>query len=124
MMMAVVVVIINFFFFFKFSALWQVQTSDGSTSPGFELLICAIISNKHSFFETNCTYSELLRELAMLSNAMYFTVNIVFINFDKHSFNIHIVTLVWPPKGLRNRLVHGPRPKKVVHHCHSPCFRS
>src|SRR6218665_2355186 len=25
-------------FFFKFSALWQVQTSDGSTSPGFELL--------------------------------------------------------------------------------------
>ena len=27
-----------FFFFFKFSALWQVQTSDGSTSPGFELL--------------------------------------------------------------------------------------
>ena len=24
--------------FFKFSALWHVQTSDGSTSPGFELL--------------------------------------------------------------------------------------
>ena len=28
-----------FFLFFKFSALWQVQTSDGSTSPGFELLL-------------------------------------------------------------------------------------
>src|SRR6218665_1899063 len=31
-------VLFFFFFFFKFSALCQVQTSDGSTSPGFELV--------------------------------------------------------------------------------------
>ena len=46
----------------------------------------------------------------MLRYAMYIrpTVNIIFIYFDMHSFDIsymYIVTLVWPPKGLRNRLV-------------------
>ena len=42
----------------------------------------------------------------MLRYAVYVTVNIVFIHFDKHSFDIsYIVTPVWPPRGLRNRLV-------------------
>src|SRR6218665_3241732 len=68
-----------------------------------------------SCFETNCTYSESLKTIAMLRCAMYLNVNIIFINFDKHSFDIgpiiynvsymYIVTLVWPPKGLRNLIV-------------------
>jgi len=38
--------------------------------------------------------------------AMYDTVNIIFIHFGMHSFDIsYIVTPVWPPKGFRNRLV-------------------
>jgi len=42
----------------------------------------------------------------MLRGAMYVTVNIIFIHFDIHSFDIsYVVTLDWPPKGLRNRLV-------------------
>jgi len=42
----------------------------------------------------------------MLRYAMYVTVNIIFIHFDMHSFDMsYILTLVWPPKGLRNRLV-------------------
>ena len=41
--------------------------------------------------------------LVMLRYAMYVTVNIIFINVDKQSFDIGcIITLVWPPKGLRN----------------------
>src|SRR6218665_175951 len=44
--------------------------------------------------------------LCYIRYAMHVTVYIIFINFDKHSFEIsYIVTLVWPPKGLRNRLV-------------------
>ena len=41
---------------------------------------------------------------------VYSSVNIIFINFDKYlKFDIsYIVTLVWPPKRLRNQ--------KVVHH--------
>jgi len=36
----------------------------------------------------------------------YVTVNIIFIHFDMHSFGIsYIVTIVWPPKGLRHQLV-------------------
>src|SRR6218665_2336099 len=42
----------------------------------------------------------------MLRYAMYVTVNIIFIHFDMHSFDMsYILTLVWPPKGLKNRLV-------------------
>jgi len=46
----------------------------------------------------------------MLRYAMYVTVNIIFIHFDMHSFDMsYILTLVWPPKGLRNRLVASGR---------------
>jgi len=44
----------------------------------------------------------------MLRYSIYVSVNMIFINFDKDSFDIsymYIVTLVWPPKGLRHRLV-------------------
>jgi len=37
---------------------------------------------------------------------MYVTVSIIFIQFDILSFDIsYVVTLVWPPKRLRNRIV-------------------
>jgi len=51
----------------------------------------------------------------MLRYAMYFTVNIIFIKFDKHSFDIsYIVTLVWPPKRLRNRLMARGRKRLCI----------
>ena len=54
---------------------------------------------------------------------MYFNVNIIFINFDKHSFDIGPIYNVYAisshtyltPEGTR-KSNSGPRPKKVVHH--------
>jgi len=48
----------------------------------------------------------------MLRYAMYVTVNIVFIQ-------LIVVTLIWPPKELRNRLVARARKRlctTVIHH--------
>jgi len=74
-------------------------------------------SNIFSGFGTNCTYSESLKIFVMLCYAMYFTVNIIFINFDKHSFDISYISsyLFGPPEEIR-KSISGPRPKKVVHH--------
>jgi len=69
---------------------------------------CSVQGSSWNFtsFETNCTYSESSKTLIMLRYAMYVTVNIIFIHFDMHSYDIsYIVPLVWPTKGLRNRLV-------------------
>jgi len=57
----------------------------------------------------------------MLSYATYFTVNIIFINFDKHSFDTcklyHHTCL--GPKEIK-KSISGLRPKKVVHHWSRP----
>jgi len=52
----------------------------------------------------------------MLSYAMFFTVSIIFINFDKHSFKCNTCRHTCLAPEEIKKLISGPRPKKVVHH--------
>ena len=53
----------------------------------------------------------------MLYYATYVTVNVIFIHFDIHSFDItHIRHFCLAPEGIE-KSISGPRAKKVVHHC-------
>ena len=51
-----------------------------------------------------------------LCYAICFTVNIIIINFGKHSFDLIYVVSLFGPEGL-TKSISGPWPKKVVHHC-------
>jgi len=58
------------------------------------------------------------------ATCVYFTVNIIFINFDKHSldaaYKLYRHTCLAPEE--IKKLISGPRPEKVVHHWYNGKF--
>jgi len=52
----------------------------------------------------------------MLRYAMYVTVNIIFIHFDMHSFDISYYRHTCLAPEEIKKSISGPQPKKVVHH--------